>query len=92
MSKSNLHALSQPEVSGNDPLHELIRQGARDLIARAVEAELEGLLNQYSGITTPDGGSRDFPSKNDKVLWKPRHLWPLEGYYFFHIPILALIG
>ena len=55
MSKSNLHALSQPEVSGNDPLHELIRQGARDLIARAVEAELEGLLNQYSGITTPDG-------------------------------------
>ena|GEM_PF-6029878 len=37
-------------------------------------------------------GSRDFPSKNDKVLWKPRHLWPLEGYYFFHIPILALIG
>ena len=37
-------------------------------------------------------GSRDFPSKNDKVLWKPRHLWPPEGYYFFHIPILALIG
>jgi len=40
----------------------------------------------------PIRGSRDFPSKNDKVLWKPRHLWPLEGYYFFHIPILALIG
>ena len=37
MSKSNLHALSQPEMTSNDPLHELIRQGARDLIARAVE-------------------------------------------------------
>ncbi len=35
-------------------------------------------------------GSRDFPSKNDKVLWRPRRLWPPEGYYFFEIPIWAL--
>jgi transposase-like protein len=55
MSKSNLHALSQPEVTAHDPLHDLIRQGARDLIARAVEAELEGLLSQYADLTTPDG-------------------------------------
>lgn len=55
MSKSNLHALSQPEVAGNDPLHELIRQGARDLIAQAVETELEGLLKRYADIKTPDG-------------------------------------
>lgn len=55
MSKSNLHALSQPEVATNDPLHELIRQGARDLIARAVESELQGLLNQYADVSTPDG-------------------------------------
>jgi len=34
---SNLHTLSQPEVTTNDPLHELIQQGARDLIAQAVE-------------------------------------------------------
>ncbi|AQV17973.1 hypothetical protein CI678_13670 [Klebsiella pneumoniae subsp. pneumoniae] len=27
-------------------------------------------------------GSRDFPSKNDKVLWRPRRPWPPEGYYF----------
>lgn len=55
MSKSNLHALSQPETATNDPLHELIRQGARDLIAKAVETELEGLLNQYADVTTPGG-------------------------------------
>ena len=55
MSKSNLHALSQPEVAGNDPLHELIRQGARDLIAQAVETELESLLKQYADVKTPDG-------------------------------------
>lgn len=55
MSKSNLHALSQPEVANNDPLHDLIRQGARDLIARAVETELEGLLSQHADVTTPEG-------------------------------------
>ena len=55
MSKSNLHALSQPEVAGNDPLHELIRQGARDLIAQAVETELESLLKQCADVKTPDG-------------------------------------
>jgi hypothetical protein len=55
MSKSNLHALSQPEATTNDPLHDLIRQGARDLIARAVESELQGLLDQYADVLTPDG-------------------------------------
>ena len=55
MSKSNLQALSQPETATNDPLHDLIRQGARDLIARAVETELEGLLSQYKDVMTPDG-------------------------------------
>lgn len=55
MSKSNLHALSQPEVASNDPLHELVRQGARDLIAQAVETELESLLKQYADARTPDG-------------------------------------
>ncbi|WP_375191770.1 IS256 family transposase [Marinobacter sp.] len=55
MSKSNLHALSQPEVTDNDPLHELIRQGARDLIAQAVETELDTLLKQYADVKTPNG-------------------------------------
>ena len=55
MSKSTLHALSQPETIGSDPLHELIRQGARDLIARAVEAELEALLSRHADLTTGDG-------------------------------------
>jgi transposase-like protein len=55
MPKSNLHALSQPEVTDNDPLHELIRQGARDLIAQAVESELDTLLKRYADVKTPDG-------------------------------------
>ncbi|WP_281247536.1 hypothetical protein [Chromohalobacter japonicus] len=40
MTDSTHRALSQPEPQVTDPLHELLRQGARDLIAKAVEAEL----------------------------------------------------
>ena len=36
-------------------MHELVRQGARDLIAKAVESELQSLLDQYGDVTTPDG-------------------------------------
>lgn len=54
MTKSTCHALSQPEAE-HDPLHELIRNGARRLIAEAVDAELAALLEQYAGHETPDG-------------------------------------
>jgi hypothetical protein len=42
-------------------------------------------------IAIDNWGSRDFPSKNDKVLWRPRHLWPPEGYYFFRDPYFGSI-
>ncbi len=54
MSKSTLHALSQPE-SEHDLLHETLRNGARKLIAEAVDTELEALLAQYGDLKTPDG-------------------------------------
>lgn len=54
MSKSTLHALSQPE-SEQDLLHETIRNGARKLIAEAVDAELAALLEQYTNRKAPDG-------------------------------------
>lgn len=54
MSKSTLHALSQPEAE-QDLLHETIRNGARKLIAEAVDAELTALLEQYADHKTPDG-------------------------------------
>ncbi|WP_410315848.1 transposase zinc-binding domain-containing protein, partial [Klebsiella pneumoniae] len=40
-----------------------------------------GVLGIFRPKTTK-WGSRDFPSKNDKVLWRPRRPWPPEGYYF----------
>lgn len=54
MNNSTLQVLSKsaPEA---DPLHELIRDGARRLIAEAVECELESMLKSYSDQTLGDG-------------------------------------
>jgi transposase-like protein len=49
MSNSNLVTLQQPNEIA-DPLTGLVRKGARDLISKAVEAELAELLSQYSDL------------------------------------------
>lgn len=38
-----------------DPLSELVRQGARELIRKAVEAELSEMLTEYKEVKLPDG-------------------------------------
>ncbi|MDP1465879.1 IS256 family transposase, partial [Klebsiella pneumoniae] len=55
MSNSTLQAVTQPDAGVTDPLHELLRKGARDLIAKAVEAELSTFLEQYADKTLEDG-------------------------------------
>jgi len=54
MNKSTLQAVAQPAPEA-DPLHELIRQGARQLISEAVEVELQALLAEYADHQTEDG-------------------------------------
>lgn len=54
MSKSNVVELSGPAESA-DPLTELLRQGARDLIQKAVEAELAEYLESFQGRRLEDG-------------------------------------
>ncbi|CRL46322.1 hypothetical protein SGGMMB4_04829 [Sodalis glossinidius str. 'morsitans'] len=44
MKKSTLQVSAEPDITG-DPLHELIRHGAKQLMAAVVEAELEAMLN-----------------------------------------------
>jgi len=55
MTKSTLSALSQPEEGATDPMTELLRNRARELIAQAVEAELQVLLEQHAEHRLPDG-------------------------------------
>lgn len=51
MNHDNLIAFQPPEASAffNDALTELVRKGAREIIAQAVEAELQEFLIQYQG-------------------------------------------
>ncbi|WGE30902.1 IS256 family transposase (plasmid) [Edwardsiella tarda] len=54
MSKSTLQLLPEP-VEASDPLHDLLRSGAQQLIARAVEAELAVMLAQFAELRLDDG-------------------------------------
>ena len=55
MSESTLSVLSQPEIEEADPLHALLRSGARRLIGEAVEAELAEYLDGYADHRLDDG-------------------------------------
>jgi hypothetical protein len=55
MSKNKIIALKKPGEFSADPLTELLRHCARQLIVDAVEAELQELLNQYADIKDHDG-------------------------------------
>ncbi|MEL7054160.1 MAG: IS256 family transposase [Cyanobacteria bacterium J06588_5] len=57
MTQDNLVQFKTPETSEsfNDALSELLRQGARQIIAQAVEAELNEFLAQYQGLREASG-------------------------------------
>ncbi len=55
MSQSTLEVLSPPEIGEADPLHALLRAGARELIATAVEAELASYRENVAGQRLEDG-------------------------------------
>lgn len=55
MKDCNLKEVSVPVQNVNDPLTELLRNGARDLIRQAVDAELRAMLSEYSDLKLMDG-------------------------------------
>ena len=55
MSKNKIIELKKPGEFGEDPLTELLRNGARQLISDAVEAELHELLKQYAELKNEQG-------------------------------------
>ena len=58
MTKTTITPLSDPHGFSVDPLTDLLRSGARDLIQQAVEAELSALLEAHSCERIEDGRSR----------------------------------
>jgi putative transposase len=57
MTDTNVLQFSQPE-SFTDPLTEVLRNGARALLAQAVEVEVASLLDRHAGEVTDDGRRR----------------------------------
>jgi len=57
MTDTNVFQLSQPGTFA-DPLTEVLRNGARALLAQAVEAELAALLSGHADKLTDDGRQR----------------------------------
>jgi len=58
MSNGNLFDLKKPQPIVDDPVTELLRQGARRLLKAALEAEIEAFLEQYRDATDDKGRRR----------------------------------
>jgi len=59
MNKDTIIAFKTPEEERADPLTELLRTGAQQLIGNAVEDELLELLEYYAGIKDAQGRPND---------------------------------
>ena len=57
MTETNVFQLSQPGTFA-DPLTDVLRNGARALLAQAVEAEVAALLSAHADKLTDDGRQR----------------------------------
>ncbi len=55
MSKDNLIELKNPEPFVDDPITEILRNGAKKLLAEALEAEIESFLLQYAELKNDQG-------------------------------------
>ena len=66
MTETSVFQLSQPG-SFIDPLTEVLRDGARALLAQAVEAEVATLLSRYADQSTDDGLRRSAAARTPEV-------------------------
>lgn len=55
MKKDTVVSLKKPEVVTEDPLMEVLRKGAREMLTRALEAEVEEFLERFDNIRDSSG-------------------------------------
>jgi transposase-like protein len=58
MSNDNVIELKKPDTFFDDPITDILRQGARKLLAQALETEIEIFINQYKELTDQMGRQR----------------------------------
>ncbi|MCP4381488.1 MAG: IS256 family transposase, partial [Hyphomicrobiales bacterium] len=57
VSQNNVTKLVQPGII-SDPLTDILRDGARTLLAQAVEAEVAAFMSKHADLQTEDGHQR----------------------------------
>ncbi|RZB34409.1 MAG: hypothetical protein SRB1_00177 [Desulfobacteraceae bacterium Eth-SRB1] len=55
MNKDSLIELKNPEPFIDDPITEILRNGAKKLLAGALELEIAGFLSQYADLKDDQG-------------------------------------
>lgn len=55
MKKDTVVALKKPEIITEDPLMEIFRKGAREMLVRALEAEVEEFLERFENVRDTSG-------------------------------------
>ena len=58
MTQNNVIDLKKPESFVDDPITEILRNGARKLLVQALEVEIENFLSQYSNLYDNHGRQR----------------------------------
>ena len=58
MQKDNVIELKKPESFVDDPITDVLRQGARKLLTEALEAEIENFLSHYADLKDEQGHKR----------------------------------
>ena len=58
MPKDNVIELKKPESFVDDPITDILRSGARKLLAEALETEIEIFLSQYADLKDDQGRKR----------------------------------
>jgi len=58
MRQDNVIELKNPEPFVDDPITEILRNGAKKLLAEALEAEIRGFLSQYADLKDDQGRMR----------------------------------
>jgi putative transposase len=77
MNENRVVALRQ-EGEIDDPLSEILRSGARRLIAQAVEAEFDAFVASHAALTLPDGRQRLVRHGHDPVRTIQTGIGPVE--------------
>ena len=58
MPQNNIIGIKKPEAFVEDPITEVLRNGAKKLLSEALEAEIESFLRQYKDLKDSKGRQR----------------------------------